>query len=57
MILAKLIRLDDQLFSENILYAYSRVPIQVEDNMRYIVSATGLCLLCTWPSAHAGDTQ
>lgn len=25
--------------------------------MRHIVSATGLCLLCAWPSADAGDTQ
>lgn len=57
MILAKLIRLDDPLFSETILYVHSRVPIQVEDNMRHIVSATGLCLLCPWPSADAGDTQ
>lgn len=57
MILAKLIRLDDQLFSETILYAHCGVLIQVEDNMRHIVSATGLCLLCAWPSADAGDTQ
>lgn len=56
IILAKF-RLDDQLFSKNILYAH-RIAIQVkETNMKLIFLQQQVCAYSAWPSANAWDTR